>query len=93
MSDRKDCGPAVLLDRQLSPNSVVCLLSAISSKSLDNPVPKDEEVFGASFILTCAYAHKATFACPEHPGNLERTSKTFAAVISDAEAHCSENTA
>ena len=36
-SDRKDCAPAVLLERQLSTNVVVFLLSVIWSKSLGNP--------------------------------------------------------
>ena len=48
---------------------------------------------GASFILTCVYAPMASLACPEQLGNLEMTSKTSAAVICDAEAPCSVNTA
>ena len=48
---------------------------------------------GASFILTCVYALTASPACPEQPCNLELTSKPLAAVICDAEAPCSVNTA
>ena len=54
MGDREECAPAVLLDRQLSPNAVVFVLSVICSKSLDNPLPKDEEVLlRISFRLVC----------------------------------------
>ena len=44
MGDRKDCAPAMLLDRQWSTNVVVFLLSVISPNGGDNPLQKDEEV-------------------------------------------------
>ena len=52
--DREDCPPAVPMDRWLSPNVVVFLLSVFWSESLDNPLPKDEEVLvRLSFWLAC----------------------------------------
>ena len=48
---------------------------------------------GASCILTWVQADAATAACPAQPGSLEMISMTFAAVICDADDHCSVNTA
>ena len=48
---------------------------------------------GASSILTGVSADTASVACPAHLGNLDMMSMTFAAVICDAEDHCSVNTA
>ena len=48
---------------------------------------------GASSILTLVYALTASLECPEHPGVPEIASKTLGAVICDAEAPCSQNTA
>ena len=39
MGDPEDCAPAVLLDRQLSPNVAVFLVSVTWCKSLDSPLP------------------------------------------------------
>ena len=44
-------------------------------------------------ILTWVQADTASAACPSQPGSLDTTSKTFAAVICDAEDPCSVNTA
>ena len=44
---------------------------------------------GASSNLACVSALTASLACPGHPGSLEIASKTFAAVMCDAEASCS----
>ena len=48
---------------------------------------------GASCILTWVSADTASAACPAHPGSLDKTSITFAAVICDADEPCSVNTA
>ena len=42
--------------------------------------------FGASSISTWEKADTASAACPAHPGSLDMTSMTFAAVICDADA-------
>ena len=50
--------------------------------------------FGASSIFTCwVSADTASTACPEHPGSLDVTSMTLAAVICDADDPYSVNTA
>ena len=48
---------------------------------------------GASTILTWVSADTASAACLAHPGSLDMTSITFAAVICAADDPCSENTA
>ena len=48
---------------------------------------------GASSFFTWVYADTASAACPAHPGSLEMTSMTFAAVICDADEPCSVNAA
>ena len=70
---------------------VVFLLSKIWSTSWDNP-PSESWSSVVPFILTCVCAW-ASFACPEQPGNLEITSRTFAAVKGDTDAPGSVNTA
>ena len=79
MGDRKDCARAVQLDRQLSPNAMVFLLSICECKLLDL-FRKHEDVLVLLFILTWVYALTASLACPEQPGFREMTSKTLAAV-------------
>ena len=69
MDDSKDCAPPVPLDRQLSLNCVVSLLSVFWSKSSDIPLPKDEEVPERLwFRLVCV--RTASLANPEQPGKL-----------------------
>ena len=48
--------------------------------------------FGASSSFTWVYADTTSLACP-HPGSLDITSRTLAAVMCDAEDPCSVNTA
>ena len=48
--------------------------------------------FGASSIFTWVQADTASAACPSHPGSLEMTSITLAAVICDADELCTVNT-
>ena len=48
---------------------------------------------GASTILIRVQANTASAACPAHPGSLEITSITTAAVICEADDPCSVNTA
>ena len=48
---------------------------------------------GVSSNLTWELADTASLACPERPCSLAKTSRTFAAVICDADEPCSVNTA
>ena len=67
--------------------------SADVSKYLDILTLEFFNNVDASSILTSVKADTASAACPEHPGNLDIMSVTYAAVICDADDPCSVNTA
>ena len=70
----------------------ICVLVDVSKY----PGHSDFGIFnndGASSFLTWVKADTASAACPVHPGSLDMTSVTFAAVICDADEPCSVNTA
>ena len=62
------------------------------SKCLDIPIWEFSIIWEHPPFLLGFFADTASAACPAQPGNLERISMTFAAVICDADDPCSVNT-
>ena len=59
---------------------------------MEHSAPRSRSNTSVDFF-TCVYALRAPLACPQHPSNIEIVSQTFAAVICDAEAPRSVDTA